>query len=152
MKKQILLARPHPFIVSDMKPFLEQNDFTPMKLDGASDLIKLKSAKLNGVIISLAVQSSVDESADMVFAAIRKQFPHLPIAFAGMLDHPLASTAIKRLFTQTTESAHIIGVDENNVNRAELGQATAFVYVRNTDLSSPEKAKIAALILQRHFQ
>ena len=36
MNTQVLLARPHPFIVSDMKPFLEQNDFTSMKLHGVS--------------------------------------------------------------------------------------------------------------------
>lgn len=34
MSKTVLLARPHPFIVSEMQPFLEQN--------GKSDLVSVE--------------------------------------------------------------------------------------------------------------
>ena len=83
MKKQILLARPHPFIVSDMKPFLEQNGFIPMQMIGINELSGLASSSLSGAIISLAVQSTIEESVEMVFKGIRRQFPGLPVAFAG---------------------------------------------------------------------
>lgn len=152
MSKQILLARPHPFIVSEMCPFLEQNGFNPVKLGSLSELIKLKATPLNGVIISLAVQSSVEETAGMVFAAIRKQFPQLPIACAGLLDVAMANKTIRQMLPQPPGEFHVIGVETGNERRMELGQANTFVYVRNTDLSTPARAKIAAQLLQAHFK
>jgi len=152
MSKQVLLARPHPFIVSEMGPFLEQNAFSPQQLGKLSELFRLSSSKLSGVIISLAVQSSVAETAEMMFAAIRKQFSHLSVAFAGLLDVPMASNTIKHMLPQPAGTFHIIGVETGNDHRTELGQATTFVYLRNSDLSTPDKAKTAAQILQRHFQ
>jgi len=150
MSKHVLLARPHPFIVSDMKPFLEGNDFIPVRLEKLSELAKLKSTDLCGAVISLAVYSTIEESTEAVFTAIRKQFPALPIAFAGMLDVQMASKTIQHL-PQKSTTTHIIGIEAGNERRPELGQADTFVYIRNTDLSTPEKIKIAAQIIQRHF-
>ena len=151
MIKQVLLARPHPFIVSEMKPFLEQSGFSPVQLHGISELVKLTSTTLSGVIISLAVQSTIEETAEMVFGAIRRQFPYLPVAFAGMLDGSMASKAIKRLLPEPAETFHVIGTEVKNERRVELGRPSTFVYIRNSDLSAPETGKIAARILQRHF-
>ena len=50
MNKQILLARPHPFIVSDMKPFLEQTGFSPVQMKGISELTRLASTSFSGAI------------------------------------------------------------------------------------------------------
>lgn len=33
LNKKILLARPHSFIVSEMRPFLEKGGFSPSKLE-----------------------------------------------------------------------------------------------------------------------
>lgn len=87
-----------------------------------------------------------------MFAAIRKQFPSLPVAFAGMLDVPMASNTIKRMLSHFAGTSHVIGVETGNDHRTELGQATSFVYLRNSDLSTPDKAKTAARILQSHFK
>lgn len=38
MPKNVLLARPHSFIVSEMKPFLEQNGYVPKKLETIDDI------------------------------------------------------------------------------------------------------------------
>lgn len=55
MSRQVLLARPHPFIVSEMGPFLEQNGFSPQQLGELSELIRLSASKLSGAIISHAI-------------------------------------------------------------------------------------------------
>ena len=151
MNKQILLARPHPFIVSEMRPFLEQNGFSPLPIKDISELEGLASTSLSGAIISLAVQSTIDESAEMVFEAIRKQFPYLPVAFAGMLDTSMASKAIKRVLPESIGTYHVITADTNNEHRVELGRPSTFVYIRNSDLSTPDTMKIVTLMLQRHF-
>jgi hypothetical protein len=36
--REILLARPHPFIVAEMVPFLVQLGFTPVRLNSAAEL------------------------------------------------------------------------------------------------------------------
>ncbi|MEJ2574426.1 MAG: hypothetical protein P8164_12685 [Gammaproteobacteria bacterium] len=105
MKNAILLARPHPFIVSEMKPFLEQSGFTPLPVKDIRQLAGLALTSFSGAIISLAVQSTINESAEMVFEAIRKQSPYLPVAFAGMLDAAMASKAIKRMLLNQSKNA-----------------------------------------------
>jgi len=151
MKNKILLARPHPFIVSEMKPFLEQNGFSPLPIKGISELAGLASHPFSGAIISLAVQSTIDESAEMVFEAIRKQSPSLPVAFAGMLDASMASKAIKRVLPESIGDYRVIAVDKKNDHRVELGQPSTFVYIRNSDLATSDTVKIVALMLQHHF-
>jgi hypothetical protein len=151
MSNQILLARPHPFIVSEMKPFLEQSGFSPLSIKDIRELARLASTTFGGAIISLAVQSTIDESAETIFESIRKQFPYLPVAFAGMLDATMANKAIKRVLPTSIDTHHILAVEKNNERRVELGQPSTFVYIRNRDLSTPDTVKIAALMLQRHF-
>lgn len=152
MSNQVLLARPHPFIVTEMKPFLEGNGYSPVKLEKLSELSKFKSADLCGAIISLAVYSSLEESAEAVYTALRKQLPDLPIVFAGMLDSSLASKAIQHLPHPSSGDTHIISIESGNERQPALGQASTFVYVRNTDLSEADKTKAAAQILKAHFK
>lgn len=151
MKNQILLARPHPFIVSEMIPFLEQTGFSPLPIKDISQLAGLASSSFGGAIISLAVQSTINESAEMVFEAIRKQFPYLPVVFAGMLDTTMASKAIKRMFPESIGKCQVIAVEKNNERSNDLGQPSTFIYIRNTDLFAPDTARIAAMMLKRHF-
>ena len=87
----------------------------------------------------------------MVFKAIRQQFPYLPVAFAGMLDTSMASKVIKHVLPKSIDTSHVIAAEANNERRVELGQPSTFIYIRNSDLSTPDTVQIAALILQRHF-
>ncbi len=66
MSKAVLLARPHPIIIKEMKPFFELNGFSPRKMDSLTDL-NANSVNVSGAIISLAVSSSIEESAEEVF-------------------------------------------------------------------------------------
>jgi len=152
MTKQVLLARPHPFIVSKMTPFLERNGFSPVKLGSLSELSKLRSIPLSGAIISIAVQSSIDDTAEAVLVAIRKQFPHLPVAFAGLLEMTMASNTIKHMLLQTIEMPNILAVEAGNERHVGLGNENSFIYIRHDDLSTPDAEKITAQMLQRHFQ
>lgn len=52
MSKNVLLARLHPFIVAEMKPFLEKNGDTLVQLDTTMSL-PFMASKAGGAIISL---------------------------------------------------------------------------------------------------
>lgn len=84
MTKTVLLARPHPFIVAEMKPFLEHCGSAAAKLENMADL-SMRSTSYAGAVISLAVSSSVGESAAEVFTRLRQDAPRVPVLFAAML-------------------------------------------------------------------
>jgi len=153
MAKTVLLARPHPFIVSEMRPFLEQNGFVPKKLESLAAL-PTSVAGASGTIISLAVASSVGivESAEEVFAAVRKQSPPLPVLFAAMLDFAKMKSTLERLAKNNGIDAIILGIDAATESNAGLSKPNTFLYIGKDDLVSPEKRAIAARILQRHFR
>lgn len=80
--KNILLARPHGFIVSEMRPFLEKAGYAAIKLESLADL-ETGRERFAGAIISTAVVSSIGTTPAAVYAALRLKHPKAPILFAG---------------------------------------------------------------------
>lgn len=74
MSKNVLLARPHPFIVAEMKPFLEEDGYTISRLGALANLPTL-APKAGGAIIALALSSPLPESAETVFTQLRQVAP-----------------------------------------------------------------------------
>jgi len=92
MNKNVIIARPHPFIVESMKPFLEEAGFSVSKL-GSIDELASQSQRSAGAIISLALSSPIPESAQEVFARLRGTSARTPVLFASMLPiEKIAST------------------------------------------------------------
>lgn len=54
-EKRALLAHPHAFIVNEMRPFLIDAGFTPVRLESLDQLAAELSRPLQGAIISTAV-------------------------------------------------------------------------------------------------
>lgn len=150
MTKNILLARPHPFIVSEMKPFLEENGFEAVKAERLSDLAALASGA-SGAIISLAVSSAVSESAEEVFAELRRQQPKMPVLFAALLDYAKMKSSLERLAKVTGVTANVLGVERDSEAHPRLGKPETFLYVSKDDLASSERKALAARMVQRHF-
>lgn len=151
MAKNILLARPHPFIVSEMKPFLEQNGYAPKKLDTLGD-IPTSVVGTSGAIISLAVLSSVGESAETVFAELRKSARQLPVLFASMINFATAKSALERLAKNLSVQASILDISPANATHPGLGKPDTYLFLSKDDLVSPERRALAASIIKRHFR
>lgn len=151
MSKAVLLARPHPIIIKEMKPFLELNGFSPKKMDSLTDL-RANSVNASGAIISLAVSSTIEDTAEDVFSAIRKQAPQLPVLFAAMLDFAVMKGALRHIAKINGIEATILGVDAASENHPDLGKPNTLLYLSMTDLTTPPKRALAAKIIQRHFR
>lgn len=151
MTKNVLLARPHPFIVAEMKPFLEENGYKANKLENLSSLPSLAGGAA-GAIISLAVSSSVGESAEDVFLQMRKDAPRVPVLFASMLSLDNARPNLERIAKKAGVQANIVGVDSMPAAAAQLGRQENFLYFSKEDLASPERRAMALRLLQRHFR
>ncbi|MGA9666642.1 MAG: hypothetical protein WBQ69_09370 [Gallionella sp.] len=151
MAKSVLLARPHPFIVNEMKPFLEQGGFIPIKLEKLANL-PANAAGLAGAIISLAVESSVPESAETVFAELRRVTPRTPVLFAAMLSLAAMKGSLRRIAKGNAIEATILGVEPESKDHPDLGKPDTFLYFCNSDFAAPEKRALAAALIKRHFR
>lgn len=151
MSKTVLIARPHTFIVSVMKPFLEEGGFGTDKLEHISGLSSQTSG-IAGAVISLALSSSITESAEGVFLKLKSVAPRVPVLFAAMLSFEQARPALERIAKQAGIQATITGVDPTPAAAAQLGRQETFLYLSKDDLTSPERRSAAARLIQRHFR
>jgi hypothetical protein len=85
-EKRVLLARPHAFIVDEMRPFLVESGYTPVKVATLDEFKSTLSQPLYGAVVSTAVSSSIGADAATVFSRLREIAPQLPVMFAGMAD------------------------------------------------------------------
>ncbi|NMM27768.1 MAG: hypothetical protein HHJ12_10895 [Glaciimonas sp.] len=151
MAKTVLLARPHPFIIAEMKPLLEYCGYAAAKLENLADLaVQAKSSA--GVVISLAVSSSLGETAAEVFIRLRQGVPRIPVLFAAMLPLDKALSSLERLAKQTGVQATILGVAAGNENAVALGKPETFLYISKDDLTEAPRRVIASRMIQRHFR
>jgi uncharacterized protein (DUF2342 family) len=151
MSKSILLARPHTFIVAEMKPFLEDAGFSITKLENLG-LLPSAVKGTSGAVISLAISSSIAESADIVFQQLKLSSPKTPVLFASMLGLDQARPALERIAKLAGVQATLVGVDSANDVTAQLGHQETFLYFNKDDLANPARRVIAARLIQRHFR
>lgn len=150
MPKTILIARPHPFIVDAMRPFLEELGFAAQKLDRVSDLAS-KAANTSGVVISLALSSPIPESAEEVFSSLRSASKRVPVLFASMLEAEQANAALVKIAQTSGFALNALNTKSPSSTWARLGSQETFVYLSKDDLASPERRAVAAKLVQRHF-
>lgn len=151
MTKTILLARPHPFIVAEMRPFLEQSGYGVSKVERTENL-PTQARSSAGAVISLAVSSSVEESADGVFARLRQQAPRVPVLFAAMLALEKIQSSLERIAKQAGIQATILGVAMGNESLTALGKPETFLYISKDDLADKTRREIASRMIRRHFR
>jgi hypothetical protein len=81
---KVLLARPHDFLVDDMRAWLTSLGVEPVRLQSLDELARFEAVSVAGVVISSAVTSSVAGSPGAAWLAVRRQFPSKPVFIAGM--------------------------------------------------------------------
>lgn len=151
MSKTVVLARLHPFIVAEMKPFLEQAGYSVARLENPNDLAALaRSSK--AAVISLAVSSSLGKSAGEIFMQLRQGAPQVPVLFAAMLALDKLECSLQRIARKAGVQANILGVAAANENIAILGKPDTFLYISKDDLADAPRRAIAARMVQRHFR
>lgn len=150
--KNVLLARPHGFIVSEMLPFLTGAGYAPQRLGSLAELETLSAGSYSGVIISNAVISSINATAEEVFTAIRKKMPRVPVIFAGLTEFALAKGAVARAVKSLHANAEVYPIDNATLAQAGLGAENTFVVLTKDDFASAAALSIAEKILQKHFR
>lgn len=145
----ILLARPHPFIVSDMIPLPQRAGMSPIRPTSLSEVRVVDQTRLRGAITSLAVSSSIGASVTDVMRALREGMPRLPLLFAGLTDAAFAAQAIRR--AMGNELAAVRGALETLTIPAADAGGIVVGYLSKTDLSTQQSQQAAQALLTSHF-
>jgi hypothetical protein len=149
---QVLLARPHAFIVAEMLPFLSRALYAPKRLDSLVELESLNPSSFAGVVISTAVISSINASADEVFTAVRRKMPRVPIIFAGLTEFSIAGPAVERIVKKIYPAAEVVPVSSSTADSRDLGRDHVFVVMNKEDLGGGSALANAEKILRKHFR
>lgn len=152
IERKILLARPHAFIVAEMKPLLVQAGYSPAPLAALSDLANSASHAARGAVISTAVSSTIPESAEAVFVMLRQHAPRVPVVFAGLPEFGVARRAIERIVMPSMPNASVIPIEAVNERHPGLGRPDVFLYIQKENLKTPEGLALTEHMLQRHFR
>lgn len=149
MEKKIVLARPHPFVVAEMRPFLTAGGFSISKPEHVTDLPALLAGAA-GAVISLALSSPISASVQEVFEHLRQSNARLPVLFASMLDFEQALPALQRVATAAGIEAELLGVDDHHSTR--LGRQETFLYFSKQDLADADRRTTASRMIRKHFR
>ncbi|MCK9199867.1 MAG: hypothetical protein M0P59_06175 [Gallionella sp.] len=148
IEKKVLLARPHAFIVSEMRPFLERNGYQPTKLESIDDMHSGKLGSFSGAIISTAVVSSIAAKPAEVFAELRKRYPSLPVIFAGLTAFDSTLSTIQRIVHEVHPGSTILPFNARAEEHSRLGERDVFLFLNKDDIASAA----AERILRQHFR
>lgn len=150
MSATVLLARPHTFIVSEMKPFLEDAGFAIVKSETVADLSAL-SPHCVGAVISLALTSSINASPEEVIKHVRQARSALPLLFASLLPYAKVKDSLVRVGRQAGLNTSVMGLEDWEHHRSELGAPSALLYLSKDDLAQPTTRQQAVQAVRRHF-
>lgn len=131
MPKTILLARPHPFIVNEMKPLLINAGFDIKGVTAEDGLAATDIKTCAAAVISLAVVSPINMSPPQVLKALKSGQFKGKIIFAGLVPFERVENNLKQFLADT--GWHI---DVRALSSASASQANA-VYVQQSDLAAP---------------
>jgi hypothetical protein len=150
LEKRVLLARPHAFIVNQMRPFLLEAGYTPVDAQSLEHMALQLGGALHGAIISTAVSSTVDADAATVFRLVREKLPRLPVVFAGMADAATMRLSTERAVKELVATPTIAGPQDWRAGGA-ADRTSAFLVLRKEDLLHGASHDAALRALRSHF-
>jgi len=148
VEKRILLARPHPFIVKEMRPFLEELGYVPVPVNSMEQLAQELAHPAHGAIISTAISSTVNADAASVFRMIRERSVRLPVVFAGMADLETVKVVAERAVKALVASPMFAGPQ---AYRAGVDRTSSFLVLRKDDLVAGTSHDAVLRALRSHF-
>ena len=150
-ERKVLLARPHAFIVADMKPLLAQAGFSPAPLSALEEIAGGAWRSAHGAVISIALSSSIPESAETVFATLRRHAPRIPVLFAGLTDFEMARRTVERIVQPVEPKATVLPIDAGSEHHSGLGRPDVVLYLQKDTLKTAAGTALAERMLRRHF-
>ncbi len=146
MSKTILFLRPHPFVADTFAQTFRKLGFNSIKFTDGHDFERYASELRHaaGAVVSLALASTVPQSAEEIIAELRRRSPTMPLMLTGLADiGSLTKTAHTLLPTARFHTA-------DSYSGALKDPRTDVLIVRRDDLIQPERASRLEALLMRH--
>jgi len=136
----VLMARPHPFVAAAMRDLLSKLGWRPLGPDAEGPGV----API-GIVISLALQSSVPQSAIEVYERVRTTYPRTPIVFASLADTSNILAGLERSLERVEQPLHLTTVHDNEAG----GQGTALFLTKADIEQHPARVQSVLRLLFR---
>jgi hypothetical protein len=132
MQKSILLARPHPFIVNEMKPLLTQAGFDIKGVINDAALANIEMASCSAALISLAVVSPVTMSPPQVLELLKAKKFNGKLIFAGLVPFERVEGNLKQFLAETGWNIEAPALCSAHAIDCSAG------YIQQSDLAAPQ--------------
>lgn len=149
-ERRVLLARPHAFIVNEMRPFLIEAGYMPVRIGSVEQLAHELASPARGAVISTAVTSSLGLDAGAVFRKVREFSPNLPVVFAGMADLATMEATVMRAVKDLHPEARTQGAAGFRMTRS-WDRTSNFLILRKEDLQQGALHEAAISAIRAHF-
>lgn len=137
--KLVLMARPHPFIASAMRDLLSTLGWQPATPDA-----ERPGLRPVGIVISLALQSSIAAAPVEVFRRVQQAYPRTPVVFASLADTATIFAGLERLLAGEPSAPPL-----RRIGAAGAGQPGTALYLTKADLD--ERSDEVSRVLRSFF-
>lgn len=149
MSRNVLLARPHPFIVKDMMSVLAGAGMTPHRLHAADGRELTGYEPLCGAVISAALSAESPLSLVEAYTFVRSRWPQLPVAFSALAAFETIAPKLTRELALPASTA-IVGVRSNVKAHPDAGSERLVLLFTDRDLAEQRRSVASAFVA--HFR
>lgn len=149
MTADIILARPHPFLVNEMSLLLQSGGFSPYRLKSAADLELTAPRAPSGAVISAAISTDSPLSLVEAYTLIRGRYPRLPLVFTALAGFESIARRL-RSELQLPAEVEIVAPASNVAHRRGIGTSSLVLLLSDADVSASSAVVLEALTA--HFK
>lgn len=146
----VLLARPHPMIVTEMRSFLDENGYEPLPLSNLAERPETQGRPIAAGVISTSLTSQVREPVEEVALRLREWYPDLPLVIATIAERQMIARAVARKLCDAVGTVAVLDVLEVSPADARLGSPEHVLLLHRSDLSGERSAEVGG-VLRRHL-
>jgi len=145
--RQVLLVRPHDFIVESMSSLMRKAGFEPIRFKSISQLEQPWETAA-GAVISTAVTSSVPVSLKEAYTLFRARHPTMPLAVASLARD--TARALPGIWAELGRNRTVVPAVEG-MSQEALGRPDTLLLLLAADVQAAP-AWLVEEVLPAHFQ
>ncbi|MBL8949547.1 MAG: hypothetical protein JNK82_02135 [Myxococcaceae bacterium] len=148
MAGNVLLARPHPFIVEQMAEVLAAAGFTAHRLEGRDGQRRDGFGPLCGAIISAAVSAESSLTLIEAWRYLQVHHPLVPVAVSALADLSVIGPKLTRELSLAS-NVEIVGVERDLASHPARSTGRLVLFLTDRDIAE-RRARVEAA-LRAHF-
>ena len=149
--KRIILARPNSFIINDMKHLLSDGYYIPTPIDHLSKLNQYSVSEISGVVISTAINSTIEEGYDMTVKEVINKYKTVPILLASLISLDKIRKTIKLKFDKIGLDFDLLSI-EDAMKKSSIDPSKEIIVIEKQDIAYEYAFPKTLSIIKRYFK